>query len=89
MYREKSSLEEIKIMFRLYNVNNPAKLAALAKNCRGNVEVEFNGNSALNMKENGAEKEAAEFLKKGMRNVIVVLDNKNDLRAYTKEMLLA
>lgn len=75
-------------MFRLYNVNNPAKLAALAKNCKGNVKVEFDG-SALNMKENGAESKASEFLKKGMRNIIVVLDNTADLRAYTKAMLLA
>ena len=41
------------------------------------------------MKEAGAESKVAEMLKRGMRNIIVVLDNKNDLRAYTKEMLLA
>ena len=46
-------------------------------------------NEAVNMKEAGAESKVAEMLKRGMRNIIVVLDNKNDLRAYTKEMLLA
>ena len=63
-------------MFRLYNVNDPKKLAKLAAECKGNVEVEFNRNEAVNMKEAGAESKVA-------------VDNKNDLRAYTKEMLLA
>ncbi len=76
-------------MFRLYNVNDPKKLVKLASECKGNVEVEFNRNEAVNMKEAGAESKVAEMLKKGMRNIIVVLDNRNDLRAYTKEMLLA
>ncbi len=79
-------------MFRLYNVNDPKKLAKLAAECKGNVEVEFNRfnrNEAVNMKEAGAESKVAEMLKRGMRNIIVVLDNKSDLRAYTREMLLA
>ncbi len=76
-------------MFRLYNVNDPKKLAKLASECKGNVEVEFNHNEAINMKEAGAESKVAEMLKKGMRNIIVVLDNRSDLRTYTKEMLLA
>ena len=64
-------------MFRLYNVNDPKKLAKLAAECKGNVEVEFNRNEAVNMKEAGAESKVAEMLKRGMRNIIVVLVHGN------------
>ena len=55
-------------MFRLYNVNDPKKLAKLAAECKGNVEVEFNRNEAVNMKEAGAESKVAEMLKRGVHD---------------------
>lgn len=76
-------------MFRLFNKNNPEKLIKLAKECKGEIKVEFNKNTVVNMKDAGAEKKVKEMLKNGMRNIIVVLDNTADLRAYTQEMLLA
>lgn len=76
-------------MFRLFNVNNPEKLMNLVKECKGEVKVEFNRNTVVNMKAAGAEKKVKEMLKNGMRNIIVVLDNVSDLRAYTQQMLLA
>lgn len=76
-------------MFRLFNVNHPEKLIKLAKECKGEVKVEFNKKTVVNMKDAGAEKKAKEMLKEGMRNIVVVLDNVSDLRAYTQQMLLA